>query len=316
LRGGSDRYVHVVLNSQWLIPLEELGLPWKGLDQEIANILWFRYGLGWRMKEVVPRLYKRDRQGAHSRAGRKRGEGLAIIRRESNGLDISGCRKEVRNIAAAAFNLPTFTVGKGGDNIIVNQASAAESPFDLKEEAKTVYFINPWNIGSLVLTFLWRHFVDKQTVRQLAEEFYAGDLGAAARSIALQMRIAISKIETGSGKPDLMDDRVRTLQSAVEEGGGRLRWEKWRGKPRPPKQTTPAPTPKPTQPVVSPPPKSCPRCSGAMLYEEDWHGAYSTCISCGYVYEFGATATLDFENEGNREHRQRHRQPSHGKLRL
>jgi hypothetical protein len=52
-----------------------------------------------------------------------------------------------------------------------------------------------------------------------------------------------------------------------------------------------------------------------MLFEEDWHGAYSTCLSCGYVYEFGATAALELENEGG-EHRQRRRQPSHGKLRL
>ena len=64
------------------------------------------------------------------------------------------------------------------------------------------------------------------------------------------------------------------------------------------------------------PPRSCPRCSGSMLFEEDWHGAYSTCLSCGYVYEFGATAAIELENEGNGEHRQRRRQPSHGKLRL
>ena len=62
------------------------------------------------------------------------------------------------------------------------------------------------------------------------------------------------------------------------------------------------------------PPRSCPRCSGSMLFEEDWHGAYSTCLACGYVYEFGATASLELEAEG--EHRQRRRQPSHGKLRL
>ena len=22
-----------------------------------------------------------------------------------------------------------------------------------------------------------------------------------------------------------------------------------------------------------------------MLFEEDWYGAYSTCLSCGYVYD-------------------------------
>ena len=64
------------------------------------------------------------------------------------------------------------------------------------------------------------------------------------------------------------------------------------------------------------PPRSCPRCGGSMLFEEDWYGAYSTCLSCGYVYEFGATAALELENEGDGEHRQRRRQPSHGKLRL
>ena len=47
------------------------------------------------------------------------------------------------------------------------------------------------------------------------------------------------------------------------------------------------------------PPRSCPRCQGNMLFEEDWYGAYSTCLSCGYVYEFGATAALEFEAEGN-----------------
>ena len=38
--------------------------------------------------------------------------------------------------------------------------------------------------------------------------------------------------------------------------------------------------------------------------------------SGGLVAEFGATAALELENEGNGEHRQRRRQPSHGKLRL
>lgn len=63
-------------------------------------------------------------------------------------------------------------------------------------------------------------------------------------------------------------------------------------------------------------PRACPRCQGNMLFEEDWYGAYSTCLSCGYVYEFGATASLELEAELNGEGRQRRRQPSHGKLRL
>ena len=64
------------------------------------------------------------------------------------------------------------------------------------------------------------------------------------------------------------------------------------------------------------PPRSCPRCHGSMLLEEDWYGAYSTCLACGYVYEFGATAVLELEQEANNGQRQRRRQPSHGKLRL
>ncbi|MFQ6020107.1 MAG: hypothetical protein ACE5KW_05050 [Dehalococcoidia bacterium] len=64
-------------------------------------------------------------------------------------------------------------------------------------------------------------------------------------------------------------------------------------------------------------PSSCPRCGGSMIFEEDWYGAYGTCLTCGYVYEVGATAMQELlEQEGNGEHRQRRRQPSHGKLRL
>ncbi len=64
------------------------------------------------------------------------------------------------------------------------------------------------------------------------------------------------------------------------------------------------------------PPKACPRCRGSMIFEEDWHGSYSTCICCGYVHEVGAISAVDLEAELNNDHRQRRRQPSHGKLRL
>lgn len=63
-------------------------------------------------------------------------------------------------------------------------------------------------------------------------------------------------------------------------------------------------------------PPNCPRCRGSMLREEDWYGAFSTCLCCGFVHEVGAMAALELENELNGEHRQRRRQPSHGKLRL
>jgi hypothetical protein len=54
-----------------------------------------------------------------------------------------------------------------------------------------------------------------------------------------------------------------------------------------------------------------------MIFEEDWYGAYGTCLTCGYVYEVGAIAAQELlEQEGNGGQRQRRRQPSHGKLRL
>jgi len=64
------------------------------------------------------------------------------------------------------------------------------------------------------------------------------------------------------------------------------------------------------------PPRVCPRCRGSMILEEDWYGSYSSCLSCGYVYEFGAIAEDLQSEEGSGPHRQRRRQPSHGKLRL
>ena len=63
------------------------------------------------------------------------------------------------------------------------------------------------------------------------------------------------------------------------------------------------------------PPRLCPRCRGSMLLEKDWYGTYSTCISCGYVYEFGAMPLEELAQE-NASPRQRRRQPSHARLRL
>ena len=64
------------------------------------------------------------------------------------------------------------------------------------------------------------------------------------------------------------------------------------------------------------PPRVCPRCRGSMILEQDWYGSYSSCLSCGYVYESGAIAEDLQSEEGPEPHRQRRRQPSHGKLRL
>ena len=53
-----------------------------------------------------------------------------------------------------------------------------------------------------------------------------------------------------------------------------------------------------------------------MRFEEDWYGAYSTCLSGGYVYEGGGRAGAELVAEMNGDTLQRRRQPSHGKLRL
>lgn len=64
-------------------------------------------------------------------------------------------------------------------------------------------------------------------------------------------------------------------------------------------------------------PMQCPRCLGAMLAESDAHGAFSTCLACGYVYESRVISVFELEQEqAVEEGRQRRRQPSHGKLRL
>ena len=65
--------------------------------------------------------------------------------------------------------------------------------------------------------------------------------------------------------------------------------------------------------------RACPRCRGSMIPERDWYGEYSTCLSCGFVREAVSTPPIDLldeEETSNGGHRQRRRQPSHGKIRL
>jgi len=52
-----------------------------------------------------------------------------------------------------------------------------------------------------------------------------------------------------------------------------------------------------------------------MIPERDWYGEYSTCLSCGFVHEAVSAPPIELEEEENG-HRQRRRQPSHGKIRL
>ncbi len=65
------------------------------------------------------------------------------------------------------------------------------------------------------------------------------------------------------------------------------------------------------------PPKTCPKCSGSIIVERDWHGTYGSCIMCGYVHEVLTRPPIDLAaEEAALPQRQRRRQPSHGKLRL
>ncbi len=65
------------------------------------------------------------------------------------------------------------------------------------------------------------------------------------------------------------------------------------------------------------PPANCPKCSGAIVIERDWHGTYGSCIMCGYVHEVLTRPPVDLAaEEAAMPVRQRRRQPSHGKLRL
>ena len=63
-------------------------------------------------------------------------------------------------------------------------------------------------------------------------------------------------------------------------------------------------------------PRNCPRCRGSMIPERDWYGEYSTCLCCGYVHEAVSAPPIELLEEEENGHRQRRRQPSHGKIRL
>ena len=54
-----------------------------------------------------------------------------------------------------------------------------------------------------------------------------------------------------------------------------------------------------------------------MIPERDWYGEYCTCLCCGYVHEAVSAPSIELlEEETASGHRQRRRQPSHGKIRL
>jgi hypothetical protein len=64
-------------------------------------------------------------------------------------------------------------------------------------------------------------------------------------------------------------------------------------------------------------PDKCSRCSGTTLIPgRDWYGEYATCLQCGCVHEAISDPPIDLLEELETGHRQRRRQPSHGKIRL
>jgi hypothetical protein len=61
-------------------------------------------------------------------------------------------------------------------------------------------------------------------------------------------------------------------------------------------------------------PHACPRCRGKLLTAQDQHGAYRSCLTCGYVEERLSGPAIDRPTEADS--RRRWRQPSHGRRRL
>jgi hypothetical protein len=63
-------------------------------------------------------------------------------------------------------------------------------------------------------------------------------------------------------------------------------------------------------------PRRCPRCRNALTMARDWAGAYSSCLICGYVYEWGAapaaTPVAAVPTDGATPRPRRLRAPSHG----
>lgn len=192
-----------------------------------------------------------------------------------------------------------------------NEKPARDS-FHLKEGVETIYFDNPWNLSKDAFTLLWHHFVKRRTVLEIIRDRYSGNLDTAANETARRMRKAARKVLTGPGKPEEFSDEVVALHTAVELGKGRLRWRKWAGMEQPKAEEDSPPQPPSKPEVNASPPNRCPRCNGFMMFERDRDGAYSTCLPCGYVYEFGATAALELEGEDHR----RRRRPQSGKVKL
>lgn len=58
----------------------------------------------------------------------------------------------------------------------------------------------------------------------------------------------------------------------------------------------------------------CPRCRGRLMAGQDWHGAYDSCLMCGYVHDHLAGPPIDAVPTDPT--MQRRREPSHGKTRL
>ena len=63
-------------------------------------------------------------------------------------------------------------------------------------------------------------------------------------------------------------------------------------------------------------PRWCPRCRGRLIHGGDSYGGYSSCLCCGFVYEWVSGPAIDLPVDETPGSRQRRRQPTHGKLRL
>lgn len=297
---GSNKrtWIRVELREEAIIPFDH---PWPKLDDESATILILHCAIGLSLPGISPLMYKNgDRRGAQARVTKKYHEGLRIVL-EAGKIDLSAFKPTIRSIWAAAYESnpkaevtiePKVFVLTLPEELLAGKNRSARGAYHRTMLKPQFCDGVGAEAGLDDETFhIVRLFLEGSKRTEIARQLYDGVSTTGARLLRINKRLrpALNLILNGA---------VRALLQAPakQEGEGGEQ---------------------PAEAAYSPnalagggPPKSCPRCNGSMLFEEDWHGAYSTCLSCGYVYEFGVTAASVLNEQGG-EHHQRRRHPSH-----
>ncbi len=158
----------------------------------------------------------------------------------------------------------------------------------------------------------WAHFGESRTPEEIAGLYYEGRIEAAVEWISATIP-AVREALLELTEPNHLEAMAHRLWERVHQAGGDSQPAAVAPNKLPGRRVKRVDGQRNPNQATS---RSCPRCSGFLLFAEDWHGASDTCLNCGYIYEFGAAAALELEREGSKDHRQRRRRPSHGKLRL